>query len=32
MHRISIDGYTWKQALRDCLSHDQEEKAYLAIY
>ena len=30
MRRIGTDGYTWKQALWDCLSHYQEEKEYLA--
>lgn len=30
MRRIGTDGYTWKQALWDCLTHYQQEKEYLA--
>lgn len=30
MSRIGIDGYTWKQALWDCLAHYQKEKDYLS--
>ena len=30
MTRIGTDGYTWKQALWDCLSHYQSEREYLA--
>lgn len=29
MNRIGTDGYTWRQALRDCLTHLQKEKGYL---
>ena len=30
MRRIGTDGYTWKLALWDCLSHYQAEKEYLS--
>lgn len=30
MGMIGADGYTWKHALWDCLTHYQEEKEYLA--
>ena len=30
MRRIGTDGYTWKQALWDCLEHYQKEREYLA--
>ncbi len=29
MRRIGVNGYTWKQALWDCLEHFQKEKEYL---
>ena len=30
MSRIGTDGYTWKRALWDCLTHYQAEKEYMA--